>query len=190
MKFDKVSIEHINLAIKDFKEKDYPDSFKASAYFDVEIEGELYPPKPIMAYANYHATGEEPTNNFSGGVDTPCFKAFERLGISIIKKTKTMSSNEELYKLKVDFLKEWPIDRLKTMTIEEYTNLEKTSFCYSLESKQQLLEAFGVDHLTSLVFLREEIPILKIMMVLKLCQTEFTDGMVNTVLLEMMRLTK
>jgi 5-methylcytosine-specific restriction endonuclease McrBC GTP-binding regulatory subunit McrB len=135
MKFDKVSTEHINLAIKDFKEKGFPEGFKQSAYFDIEIEGELYPPKPIMAYANYHATGEEPTNNFSGGVDTPCFKAFERLGISIIKKTKTMSSNEELYKLKVDFLKEWPIDRLKTMTIEEYTNLEKTSFCYSLESK-------------------------------------------------------
>ena len=88
MKFDKVSIEHINLAIKYFKEKGYPDGFKASAYFDIEIEGELYPPKPIMAYANYHATGEEPTNDFSGGVDTPCFKAFERLGIPIIKKTK------------------------------------------------------------------------------------------------------
>ncbi len=135
MKFDKVSTEHINLAIKDFKEKGYPDGFKASAYFDIEIKGELYPPKPIMAYANYHATGGKPINNFSGGVNTPCFKAFERLGISIIKKTESMSSNAELYKLKEDFLKEWPIDRLKTMTIEEYTNLEKTSFCYSLESK-------------------------------------------------------
>lgn len=41
--------------------------------------------------------------------------------------------NEELYKLKEDFLKEWPIDRLKSMTLEEYTNLEKTSFCYWLE---------------------------------------------------------
>ena len=47
----------------------------------------------------------------------------------IIKKTKNMSSNAELYILREDFLKEWPIDRLKTMTIEEYTNLEKTSFC-------------------------------------------------------------
>tara|TARA_B110000238_G_scaffold98178_1_gene106887 strand:+ start:219 stop:3701 length:3483 start_codon:yes stop_codon:yes gene_type:complete len=41
--------------------------------------------------------------------------------------------NEELYKLKEDFLKEWPIDRLKSITLEEYTNLEKTSFCYWLE---------------------------------------------------------
>ena len=133
MKFDKVNIEHITLALQDFKKKGLPFGFKSSAYFDVEIEGELYPPKPIMAYANYHATGEEPTNNFSGGVDTPCFKAFERLGIPIIKKTESMSSNAELYKLREDFLKQWPIDRLKAMTIEEYTNLDKTSFCYSLE---------------------------------------------------------
>ena len=137
MKFDKVKMEHISQAVKDFMGKGIPNGFKASAYFDVEIDGELYPPKPIMAYANYHANSEVPTNNFSGGVDTPCFKTFERLGIPIIKKTKTMSSNAELYKLKEDFLKEWPIDRLKTMTIEEYTNLEKTSFCYWLEAITQ-----------------------------------------------------
>ena len=77
-------------------------------------DGELYSPKPIVAYANYHATGEEPTNDFSGGLDTPCIKAFERLGIPIFKKTKSMSSNGELYKLREDFLKQWLIDRLKT----------------------------------------------------------------------------
>ena len=64
MKFDKVKIEHINLAIKDFKEKGFPEGFKQSAYFDVNMEGTLYPPKPIMSYANYHATGEESINNF------------------------------------------------------------------------------------------------------------------------------
>ena len=94
MKFDKVLIEHINLALQDFKEKSIPVGFKASAYFDIEIEGELYPPKPIMAYANYHATGEESINNFSGGLDTPCFKAYERLCIPIIKKTENMSNFE------------------------------------------------------------------------------------------------
>ena len=78
--------------MQDFKGKGLPFGFRPSNYFDVEIEGELYPPKPIMAYANYHATGEEPTNDFSGGVDTPCFKAFERLGIPIIKKIESMSS--------------------------------------------------------------------------------------------------
>ncbi len=59
MKFDKVEIEHINLTIKDFKDKGFPDVFKASAYFDIEVEGVLYPPKLIMAYANYHAIEEK-----------------------------------------------------------------------------------------------------------------------------------
>jgi hypothetical protein len=31
MKFDKVKIEHINLSLKDFKEKGFPESLKASA---------------------------------------------------------------------------------------------------------------------------------------------------------------
>tara|TARA_B110000967_G_C18763620_1_gene499199 strand:- start:39 stop:905 length:867 start_codon:yes stop_codon:yes gene_type:complete len=104
MKFDKVQIEHISLAIKDFKGKSLPDGFKASAYFDVEIDDALYPPKPIMAYANYHATGEEPSNNFSGGLDTPCFKTFSRLGIPIIKKTENMSSTDEPKLLKKEFI--------------------------------------------------------------------------------------
>ena len=95
MKFEKIQIENVILALQDFKKNGLPVGFKASTYFDVEIEGELYPPKPIMAYANYNATGEEPTNNFSGGIDTPCFKAYERLGIPIIKKTKNMSSTDE-----------------------------------------------------------------------------------------------
>ena len=45
-----------------------------------------------------------------------------------------MSTNSELYKLKEDFLEEWPIERLKIMPLEEYTNLDKTSFCYWLEA--------------------------------------------------------
>ncbi len=42
--------------------------------------------------------------------------------------------NQNLYKLKKDFINEWPIERLKTMTLEEYTNSKKTSFCYWLEA--------------------------------------------------------
>ena len=60
MKFDKVQIEHINRAIKGFKGKGFPEDFKQSVYFDIKIEDALYPPKPIVAYANLYATGEEP----------------------------------------------------------------------------------------------------------------------------------
>lgn len=100
MKFDKVQIEHINLALEDYQTKGIPEGFGASNYFDIEIEGALYPPKVIMAYANFHATGEKPTNNFSGGRKTPCFKAYERLEIKIIPKAnpKEISAFIELYK--------------------------------------------------------------------------------------------
>ena len=43
-------------------------------------------------------------------------------------------NNQSLYSKKKDFLKEWPIERLVTMQINEYTNLDKTSFCYWLEA--------------------------------------------------------
>jgi 5-methylcytosine-specific restriction endonuclease McrBC GTP-binding regulatory subunit McrB len=41
----------------------------------------------------------------------------------------------ELYELKQTFLQEWPLSRIKIMTLDEYTNLDKTSFCYWLEAK-------------------------------------------------------
>lgn len=43
--------------------------------------------------------------------------------------------NEPLHQLKETFLKEWPLNRIQNMVLEEYTNLEKTSFCYWLEAK-------------------------------------------------------
>ncbi|AZQ61726.1 ATP/GTP-binding protein [Flammeovirga pectinis] len=36
--------------------------------------------------------------------------------------------------LKKEFLKEWPISRLEKLKLEEYTNLDKNSFCYWLEA--------------------------------------------------------
>lgn len=42
---------------------------------------------------------------------------------------------ENLYQLKETFLQEWPLPRIQNMTLEEYTNLDKTSFCYWLEAK-------------------------------------------------------
>ncbi len=42
--------------------------------------------------------------------------------------------NQSLYQLKETFLKEWPLGRIQNMTLEEYTNLDKTSFCYWVEA--------------------------------------------------------
>lgn len=48
-------------------------------------------------------------------------------------------TNEEHYKLKEAFLQEWPLSRIQQLRLEEYTNLDKTSFCYWLEAKTNLL---------------------------------------------------
>ena len=40
---------------------------------------------------------------------------------------------EKLYQLKDQFLKEWPLSRIQNLTLEEYTNLDKTSFTYWIE---------------------------------------------------------
>lgn len=43
--------------------------------------------------------------------------------------------NNHLYNLKQEFLDTWPRKRLLGMTLEEYTNLDKDSFCYWVEQK-------------------------------------------------------
>lgn len=71
--FSNVTKEHLARAIEDFKIKGAPTGLGPSKYYDVKIGDTLYPPKPIMAYANYYATGKESGNYFSGRENTPCF---------------------------------------------------------------------------------------------------------------------
>ena len=89
MLFEKVKKEHILQAIKDFEEKGFPTGFKASSTYDVVFEGKNYPPKAIMVYANFHAEGRTIEPYFKGGLETDCFKAFERNGFTVIKKQPT-----------------------------------------------------------------------------------------------------
>ena len=44
-------------------------------------------------------------------------------------------TREEFQAIQDDFLNTWPVERLKAMTLEEYSNREKTSFTYWLEFK-------------------------------------------------------
>ncbi len=47
-------------------------------------------------------------------------------------------TDKEQYELLESFLNEWPISRLESMTLDEYTNLDKeTSFCYWLEKRTE-----------------------------------------------------
>jgi len=86
MKFETVTEAHIREALVDFEKRGLPDGFRESTGFDVEVDGKLYPPKPLMAYANQRATGEPLLNNFRGGRNTDCFKAFGRLGFRVIPR--------------------------------------------------------------------------------------------------------
>src|SRR5690554_5908756 len=42
--------------------------------------------------------------------------------------------HKNLFELKQKFVQNWSIEKLRSMKIEEYTNLDKTSFCYWVES--------------------------------------------------------
>lgn len=51
-----------------------------------------------------------------------------------------MSEPNELEKLWQDFLNAWPPDRIKNLTLEQYTNLNRSdSFCYWLEKRTEAL---------------------------------------------------
>ena len=105
--FSNVTMENIQKAIHDFNTKGVPNGLGASRYYDVNINNTLYPPKPIMAYANFYATGREPGGYFSGGINTPCFKAYERLEIEIVPKSNEMNQElfEKHFKEYVDYCK-------------------------------------------------------------------------------------
>ena len=100
MRFEHVHASHVLEGADLFTKLGFPDGFKESRYYDVEIKGELYPPKAVMAYANQLASGESPLNDFKGGRKTDCFEAFARNGFRIRPKAnaKNLSRWIEGYK--------------------------------------------------------------------------------------------
>lgn len=101
MLFDQVKKEHILQGIKDFENKGYPNGFRPSSTYDLVYEGERYPPKVVMAYANFYAIGKKIERYFKGGLGTDCFHAFERNGFQILPKnqvTQKMNIKEEFAK--------------------------------------------------------------------------------------------
>ena len=109
MKFEKVRKKHILLAIEDYKKKGLPKGFGPSSTYDIVYKEEIYPPKAIMAYANFHAVGKEITAYFKGGQGTDCFNALEREGFKVkLKKDPVIEliSNYKTYIAKSKMLDE------------------------------------------------------------------------------------
>jgi 5-methylcytosine-specific restriction protein B len=71
------------------------------------------------------------------------FKLIEKAkeeGITMSDFTKNSDDKSKQMKTWEEFLKAWPSDRVKSMQLSEYTNLDKDdSFCYWVESKTQNL---------------------------------------------------
>ncbi|MDO6818908.1 EVE domain-containing protein [Zobellia sp. 1_MG-2023] len=99
--FEEVTHEHILKGIQDFKDKGIPKGFAPSSTYDLIFQGRSYPPKAIMAYANFHATGRKIERYFKGGLNTDCFKAFKRCGFEVVPK----NNKSELLNVKQEFAK-------------------------------------------------------------------------------------
>jgi hypothetical protein len=92
MNFDKIEKRHIEVALKKILNGEVPISYLPSIEYDVEINGERFPPKQVIAFAYQDATGElPPPKVFKGGKMTPCFKILESFGYRIIPKQDTLS---------------------------------------------------------------------------------------------------
>ncbi|WP_111709117.1 EVE domain-containing protein [Lutibacter citreus] len=88
MLFDKVKPEHILFGIRDFEEKGLPKGFGPSTSYDLLFKGKKYPPKAVMAYANFYASGRKVERYFKGGDDTECFQVLRDNGFIVEEKTK------------------------------------------------------------------------------------------------------
>jgi len=104
--FEKVTEEHILKGIEDFNEKGMPNGFGPSSTYDLVFEGKSYPPKAVMAYANFYAAGRKIERYFKGGLGTDCFNTYERNGFAILPKIQ----RTQMKNVKVEFAK-WLLEK-------------------------------------------------------------------------------
>lgn len=95
--------EHILKAIQKIQEEGIPANAHSSSY-DLLYQGERFPPKLVIAYANIFANGEElDRHTFPGGKGTECFGILQKNGFKIIeKKEKTGSIDFDIGQVKKD----------------------------------------------------------------------------------------
>jgi len=87
--FSAVEASHIYSALEELDSGiDHP--FGLSTKYDLLHRGRRYPPKAVMGLAVRHACGEEVgPGDFSGGLNTACFRTFERCGFMWVPKELT-----------------------------------------------------------------------------------------------------
>jgi len=81
-----ITKEHLLKAIEKIDLEGIPND-SDSQYYDVYYNGNKYPPKVIVAYANLFSNGKIlDRNSFNGGEGTECFKLLEQNEFVIKKK--------------------------------------------------------------------------------------------------------
>jgi len=84
---DNITREHLLNAIEEIKENGIPPGRQSSTY-DLIYEGNAYPPKLVISFANKYANDIELSHDeFKGGDETPAFKLLRNYGFEIVKKT-------------------------------------------------------------------------------------------------------
>ena len=94
--FEVIGEGDIKKAAKKLDKNRTPEGFDEAVRYEVEIDGELYPPKPLIALSYETATGIKLAgSDFIGGAGRPCFRRLEALGYKpkLIGDTIRLNSN-------------------------------------------------------------------------------------------------
>ncbi|MGV8944871.1 MAG: AAA family ATPase [Lutibacter sp.] len=122
---ENITKEHIEKAIKEIEEKGIRKGRHSSKY-DIEFNGNLYPPKLVISIANRFANGEElDPYSFYGGKGTPALELLKKEGFSIVQKNDPLLDLIENYKVHISTNKlEDEVYKWKLVT--EYKNRPNT----------------------------------------------------------------
>lgn len=147
-----ISKEHLEKAVEKIDKEGIPANGD-SQYYDVKYNGNLYPPKLIVSYANYFANGEIlDRRTFTGGLDTPCFQLLEKNDFEIIHKNGTpISDDETFYPELINFLEQSETGNLKTKHFKStFKGLKvKVSFGQGVSAKIPWISFLMPPHTTS-----------------------------------------
>lgn len=135
-----------------FGELKYSDyKFQKSTTYDLQYNGNLYPPKVIfgvsaIAVINRVLFADE----FTGGVNSPCFNILNNLDFSIVEKNETKKSNKNT---QVDSIID-DIDEIKNDKTLSVTEREQLIAARKGQGKyrKKLLDMYGKCQLTGITY--------------------------------------
>ena len=128
MNFTIITKRDIETALQKLRAGETADGYLPSTDYDVDIEGEKFPPKQVIAFAYQNATGELPHPKlFRGGKQTKGFQVLESLGYKITPKQDVA-------------IRAWIFQgNPKTFRIDDYLN-SRENFYWTINQNKKLLK--------------------------------------------------